>query len=109
MVIGVSLVEIASSFDVNIALAGQLGSISSFLAILIALVMGVLSVRYSYKTLLLAGPVLNLASIISCGLAPSFSLLVICFSSVGIVTSIVVPIISAYIGEIYPTRHVRRL
>ena len=53
LIISMSLIEIAAGFGVSVGLAGQIRSIGSVLAIAVALAMGVLSVRYSYKTLLL--------------------------------------------------------
>jgi len=101
LIISMSLIEIATGFGVSVGLAGQIRSIGSVLAIAVALAMGVLSVRYSYKTLLLAGLLVNLVSVLCCGFAPTFSLLLVCFSAVGLVTSLVTPMVFSYIGEIY--------
>lgn len=102
LIIGISLIEVASAFGVSVGLAGQIRSAGSVLAIVAALAMGVLSVRYSYKNLLLVGLLVNLASSICCVLAPSFVLLVACFSVMGLVTSLVTPMVFSYIGECYP-------
>jgi len=101
LIISMSLIEIATGFGVSVGLAGQIRSIGSVLAIAVALAMGVLSVRYSYKTLLLAGLLVNLVSVVCCGFAPTFSLLLVCFSAVGLVTSLVTPMVFSYIGETY--------
>ena len=101
LIISMSLIEVAASFGVSVGLAGQIRSIGSVLAIAVALAMGVLSVRYSYKTLLLTGLLVNLVSVLCCSFAPTFSLLLICFSTVGLVTSLVTPMVFSYIGETY--------
>jgi DHA1 family multidrug resistance protein-like MFS transporter len=101
LIISMSLMEIAAAFGVSVGLAGQIRSISSVLAIAVALTMGVLSVRYSYKFLLLAGLLVNLASVLCCTFAPTFSLLLVCFSAMGLVTSLVTPMVFSYIGETY--------
>jgi DHA1 family inner membrane transport protein len=101
LIISMSLIEVATVFGVSVGLAGQIRSISSVLAIVVALAMGVLSVRYSYKSLLLAGLLVNLASALCCTFAPTFSLLLVCFSAVGLVTSLVTPMVFSYIGETY--------
>ena len=101
LIISMSLIEIATTFGVSVGMAGQIRSIGSVLAIAVALAMGVMSVRYSYKSLLLAGLLVNLASALGCTLAPTFSLLLICFSAVGLVTSLVTPMVFSYIGETY--------
>jgi predicted MFS family arabinose efflux permease len=102
LIISIGLIEVASAFGVSVGLAGQIRSAGSVLAIVAALAMGVLSVRYSYKSLLLGGLLVNLVSSICCALAPSFVLLVACFSVMGLVTSLVTPMVFSYIGECYP-------
>ena len=101
LIISMSLIEIATGFGVSVGLAGQIRSIGSVLAIAVALAMGVLSVRYSYKSLLLGGLLVNLVSVLCCAFAPTFSLLLVCFSAVGLVTSLVTPMVFSYIGETY--------
>ena len=101
LIIGMSLIEIATGFGVSVGLVGQIRSIGSVFAIAVALAMGVLSIRYSYKTLLLGGLLVNLVSVLCCGFAPTFSLLLVYFSAVGLVTSLVTPMVFSYIGEIY--------
>jgi len=66
LIIGMSLIEIASSFGVSVGLAAQIRSITSIMVIAVASAMGVLSVRYSYKNLLLTGLLINLISAICC-------------------------------------------
>jgi DHA1 family bicyclomycin/chloramphenicol resistance-like MFS transporter len=102
LIISISLIEVASAFGVSVGLAGQIRSAGSVLAIVAALAMGVLSVRFSYKSLLLGGLLVNLVSAICYALAPSFVLLVACFSVMGLVTSLVTPMVFSYIGECYP-------
>ena len=101
LIIGMSLIEIASSFGVSVGYAAQIRSITSFIAIAAALAMGVLSVRYSYKNLLLSGLLISLISAICCSFAPSFTYLVVFFSVMGVVTALVTPMVYSYIGEIY--------
>jgi DHA1 family inner membrane transport protein len=102
LIISMSLIEVAAAFGVSVGLAGQIRSIGSVLAIAVALAMGVLSVRYSYKSLLLAGLLVNLVSALCCTFAPTFGLLLVCFSAMGLVTSLVTPMVFSYIGETYP-------
>lgn len=101
LIVSISLIEVALAFGVSVSLAGQIRSIGSILAIIAALAMGVLSVRYDYKTLLLGGLLINLVSALCCTFAPSFTLLVICFAVMGLVTSLVTPMVFSYIGEFY--------
>ena len=102
LIVSISLIEVALAFGVSVSLAGQIRSIGSILAIIAALAMGVMSVRYDYKTLLLGGLLINLVTALCCTFAPSFALLFICFAVMGLVTSLVTPMIFSYIGEFYP-------
>jgi DHA1 family inner membrane transport protein len=102
LIVSISLIEVALAFGVSVSLAGQIRSIGSVLAIIAALAMGMMSVRHDYKTLLLGGLLINLISALCCTFAPSFVLLVICFSAMGLVTSLVTPMVFSYIGEFYP-------
>jgi predicted MFS family arabinose efflux permease len=102
VIINISLIEIALSFGVSISLAGQIRSVTSTLGIFAALAMGAISVRYNYRTLLLTGIVINLLTALLCSTAPSFGFLLASFSAMGLVTSLVTPMIFAYIGEYYP-------
>ena len=49
------LIDIAESINVPVATLGQISSFSSFLSIFMAIIMGVLTVRYSHKLLLSSG------------------------------------------------------
>ena len=102
LIVSICLIEVALAFGVSISLAGQIRSIGSALAIIAALAMGVMSVRYDHKTLLLGGLLINLISALCCTFAPSFALLVICFAAMGLVTSLVTPMVFSYVGEFYP-------
>ena len=101
LIISISLIDVASTFGVSVGLAGLIKSAGSVLAIVTALAIGVLSVRYSYKSLLLGGLLVNMVFSICSALAPSFTLLVACFSVLGLVTSLVTPMVFSYIGECY--------
>jgi predicted MFS family arabinose efflux permease len=102
LVLNVGLIDIAATFGVSLSLAGQIQSVTSSLGIATALVMGAVSARFSYKWLLLSGLALTVVSALLCSSAPTFSLLILSFSMMGLVVSIVGPMIFAYLGEHYP-------
>jgi DHA1 family inner membrane transport protein len=102
LVLNVGLIDVAATFGVSLSLAGQIQSVTSSIGIAAALVMGVVSARFSYKRLLLSGLALTVVSALLCSYAPTFSLLIISYSLVGIVVSIVGPMVFAYLGEHYP-------
>jgi predicted MFS family arabinose efflux permease len=96
------LIEIAESLNVPVATLGQISSVSSFLSIIMALIMGVLAVRYSHKLLLSTGLVLMCVSIIGTSSSSSYSLILVFYSLSGIGYSMVMPMVTTYIGQLYP-------
>jgi DHA1 family inner membrane transport protein len=96
---GLLLIEIAESFNAPVGITGQMSTLSSVLAILGAILAGLISSRYSPRKILLAGLVLHLISALGCGLAPSLSILFITFAASGLALAIVGPMISTLVGE----------
>lgn len=100
-VLSVGLIEIAAAFGVSISLAGQIRTTTSIVGIISALLIGVVSARFSYRKLLLSGLMLTVVSALLCSIAPTFSVLILGYSLMGIVISLVAPMIFAYLGEHY--------
>jgi predicted MFS family arabinose efflux permease len=96
------MIDIAESLNVPVATLGQISSFSSFLSIIMAIIMGVLSVRYSHKILLSTGLVLICASIIGTSLSTSYTSILVLYSLLGIGYSMVSPMVTTYIGQLYP-------
>lgn len=101
IVINTGLLDIALMFGVSISLAGQMKTVSSLIGIIAALVMGILSVKFDHKIILITGMLINLLSALGCSVAPSFGLLFLTFSATGLVGAMVSPMIDVYIGEYY--------
>ena len=70
LIISLLLVEIALFFEVEVGVAGQLGTMQSIVSATMSLVMGVLSVTYRYKFLLLAGLAFAFIAALACSFAP---------------------------------------
>jgi predicted MFS family arabinose efflux permease len=96
------LIEIGTTFGSSIGITGQISTASSVLRIATALIMGVLSVRYNHKTLLLAGLGLYLISAIGCSFAVNFNMLIIFFMLSGPALAFVNPMTSTIVGEYFP-------
>ncbi len=64
-----------------------------------ALAVGVLSIKYRHKTLLMYGLIAYIIAALSCTFAPTFPIMMIAFSLIGLASGIVTPIISTLIGE----------
>lgn len=96
------LVDISASFNTSIGVMGQVSTVSSFMSIFMALIMGVLSVKYCYKRLLLSGLMLICVSMIGSGLSPSYQFMFVIYSLTGIGYSMVYPMTTTYIARFYP-------
>ena len=96
------LVDISEAFGVPVGVLGQVSTASSFLGIFMAIIMGVLAVRYSHKRLLIAGLVITTIGIIGTGLSSSFTMILLLYSLTGIGFSMTLPMITTLIGEYYP-------
>jgi DHA1 family inner membrane transport protein len=96
------MIDIAESLNVPVAMLGQISSFSSFLSIIMALIMGVLSVKYSHRLLLSTGLVLMCVSIIGTSSSSSYTSILVLYSLLGIGYSMVSPMVTTYIGQLYP-------
>jgi len=96
------LVDISEGFGVPVGVLGQVSTVSSFLGIFMAIIMGVLTVRYSHKRLLIVGLVLTTIGIVGTSLSGSFTMILLLYSLTGIGFSMTLPMITTLIGEYYP-------
>ncbi|KON26225.1 hypothetical protein AC480_06065 [miscellaneous Crenarchaeota group archaeon SMTZ1-55] len=101
LVISLLIVEIAFSFDVEVGVAGQLGTAQSIVSAAMTLVMGALSVMYGLKSLLLAGIVSACIAAIGCYASPSFVMLLAMISVTGISIALVRPMSQALSGHLF--------
>ncbi|MDH5450083.1 MAG: MFS transporter [Candidatus Bathyarchaeota archaeon] len=102
ILIGLLLIDIALTFNVSVGIAGQINTFSSIVAVIFALFMGVLSVRFKHKSLLIMGLLFVSISALGCSLASSFSFVLISYSLTGLATAMVMPMAFALIGEHLP-------
>lgn len=96
------LIEISQTYNLSVGITNQIRTFNSFAAIFAAMLMGFLSVRFRQKTLLIAGLALSVFTTLGCYLAPSFPILIICYSLGGIAVSMINPMTTALLGEHVP-------
>jgi predicted MFS family arabinose efflux permease len=96
------LIEIGETFGTSIGVTNQINTINSVMAIIAALIVGIISIRYSYRSLLIAGLSLSIVSVLGCCYAPSFLTLLVIFSLGGFAANMIVPMTTALIGEHVP-------
>ncbi|MFH1180605.1 MAG: MFS transporter [Candidatus Bathyarchaeota archaeon] len=99
---GLLLIEIAETFNTSIGLMGQMRTTAALIGIIVALAMGFLSVRYSYKGLLLVGLVVVLVSSLGCSLSPSYEAMLLFYALLGVGGSMCGPMINSLIGQHLP-------
>ena len=66
------LIEIGLSFQQPVGTVSQIRTLQSIIAVVFALLMGVISIKYKPKTLVMFGLLLIAISAIGCCLTPSF-------------------------------------
>ena len=99
---GLLLIDIGQTFGYPVGVTGQIATAYSAIAVIFALIMGVLSARYRHKTLLTAGLLLYVISAVGSYLSPNFPVLIAAYSLTGIGSSIVFPMTATIIGEALP-------
>jgi len=99
---GLLLIDIGLTFEVSVGVTGQISTLSYVVAVIFALFMGALSVRFSHKSLLLIGLLFLNISAIGCPLASNFNLMLISYSLNGLALAMVTPMTITLIGEHFP-------
>lgn len=102
LVVSLLLVDIATSFNVQVGVAGQIRTTSGLLSIVFALLMGVLSVKYSHKSLLTGGLILYIISAAASYLSTTLTMLMALYALSGVAMSMVNPMINTLIGSLVP-------
>jgi DHA1 family inner membrane transport protein len=96
------LIEIGLTFGLPVGITGQIGTAGSIAAFVSALLMGVLSVRYRHKSLLLTGLLLFSLSLLSRGLAPNFILFLMFSVLGGLAGPMITPMTNTLIAKHLP-------
>jgi len=87
------------TFEVSLGVMGQISTLSSVVSLIFALVMGILSVRFRHKSLLIIGLLCVGVSALGCFFASNFNLMLISYSLSGIGTAMVFPMAITLVGE----------
>lgn len=99
---GLLLIDIALTFEVSVGVMGQINTFSYVVAVIFALFMGILSVRFRHKSLLMIGLMCVSFSALGCFLASNFDLMLVSYSVSGVGTAMVFPMATTLIGEYFP-------
>lgn len=96
---GLFLLRMAETFGVKKGFMGQINTLSSIASLIFALLMGVLSIKFRHKSLLLIGLSLLGVSAVGCYLAWDFGSILVLYSLTGAGTAMVGPMAIALVGE----------
>ena len=96
------LIEIGRSFGVPVGIAGQVGTATSVAAFTGSLIMGLLTVKFKQKTLLMTGLIILGISTLGLYLAPSFPLFMICAILSGLGASMIMPVSTSLVAVHLP-------
>jgi DHA1 family inner membrane transport protein len=96
------LIDIGNTFNTSVGVTGQINTSYSLAASIVALFMGVLSVRFKHKSLLLVGLLLISVSALGCFWAVDFGMMIVFYSISGVGYAMVSPMIFALVGENMP-------
>ncbi len=99
---GLLLIDIANTFNQSVSVMGQIRTVGSLVGVVFALIMGVLSVRYNHKTLLVSGMILIALSAIGCWMSPSFLFILLAYPLTEIGMSMTRPMTFSLVGQHLP-------
>jgi predicted MFS family arabinose efflux permease len=102
IVLSFLLIEIGLTFGLPVGVTGQVGTARSIAGVVSALLMGMLSVRFKHKSLLITGLLLFSVSILGCSLAPNFILLLIFYVLIGLGGAMVMPMTTTLVAKHLP-------
>jgi len=102
MLSGLQLIDIGETFNVTVAIAGQMLTFSFVISVVFALLTSILTLKYNHKLLLQAGLVAYAASAIGCFLAPNFTVMIASYSLTGIGYALTTTMVFTLAAELFP-------
>ncbi len=96
------LIDIGLTFDVPVGVMGQIRTVSSIVAVISALLMGALVVRFKHKSLLITSLVFLTISALGCSLASNFNMMLITYALAGLGRAIIDPMAHTLTAEYFP-------
>jgi DHA1 family inner membrane transport protein len=99
VLVSLLLIDIGETFSVSEGVMGQINTLYSIVAVVIALLMGILSLRFKHKSLLLIGLGFISISALGCLVAPDFNMMLVSYSLSGLGWAMISPMGVTLIGE----------
>jgi len=102
IITGLLLIDIGNTFNSPVGVTSQIRTLSPFIAFIVGLLMGGISLRFRHKSLLIEGLFCIGVSALLCGLAPDFTIMLISYSLNGLGAAMVVPMTMTLVGAYFP-------
>jgi predicted MFS family arabinose efflux permease len=96
------LIEIADTYNLSLGVTNQIKTINNLVGIIVALLMGFLSVKFRHKVLLITGLMITTLSLVGCYFAPTFLTLAFFYGLGGFGASMTMPMSTALTGQFVP-------
>ena len=96
------LIEIGLTFGQQVGISGQIRTLSSIVGLIVSLLLGALSIKFSSRSLLLTGLLLLNLSAIGCSIAWNFTSMLFLYSISGMAINMINPMIKTLIGSHVP-------
>ena len=99
---GLLLIDIGLTFGCSVGIMGQIRTASSIVGVISALIMGVLSIRFKHKTLLMIGLSSILISALGCSFALNFNMMLLLYLLTGLGMAMITPMTATLVAEHFP-------
>jgi len=99
---GLLLIDIGDTFGYPVGVTGQIHTAASIVGAIVSVLMGVWSVRYHHKSLLLLGLLFCCISTVGCAFSLNFTMLLLAFSITGIGGAMIDPMTFSLVGKHFP-------
>ncbi|NWG11216.1 MFS transporter [Candidatus Bathyarchaeota archaeon] len=93
------LLDMSQTFGVSRGVMGQTNTVSSVVSIVFALAMGILSIRFTHRSLIVTGMILYSLSTLGCYFAWDINSMLLFYSFNGLALAIFVPMTNTLIGD----------
>jgi predicted MFS family arabinose efflux permease len=103
VLVSLLLIDIASTFEVTLGVASQISTFSGIVAITTGLIMGLLSVRFRHKSLVIAGLLFMVFSALGCFLAPNLNVVFLFYPLQAVAAVMILATSLAMIGDYLPS------
>ncbi len=102
MISGLQLIDIGETFNVTVAIAGQMLTFSFVISVIFALLTSIFTLRYNHKLLLQIGLAAYVVSAIGCFMAPNFTTMIASYSLTGIGYALTTSMAFTLAAELFP-------